>query len=79
MNYLTNKEQKQLITLLEKANVIWQYYEKEHIADDLSNKEWEEFVALYQDNFCEGAYFVVDDLLGDYRYELENKEKNNGR
>jgi len=74
---LTNKEQEQLITLLEKANVIWQYYEKEHIADDLSHEEWKEFVALYQDNFCEGAYFVVDDLLGDYRAELEDKEKNN--
>ena len=74
MSYLTKKEHKQLRDLLEKANVIWQIYQKEHIADDLSHEEWEEFVALYQDNFCEGAYFVVDDLVGDYRAELEDKE-----
>jgi hypothetical protein len=78
MSYLTNKEHVELITLLKKANVIWQIYEKEHIADDLSHEEWDKFVALYQDNFCEGAYFVVDDLIEDYRTELENKEENNG-
>ena len=76
---LTETEQKQLWHLLDKANVIWQYYEKENIANDLSDKEWEEFVSLYQDNFCEGAYFVVDDLIGDYRAELEDKENNNER
>ena len=75
---LTNKEQEQLITLLEKANVIWQYYEKEHIADDLSDKEWKEFVALHQDNFSDGAFYVADELLDVYKYDLKNKEKNNG-
>lgn len=72
---LTDKEHTQLITLLGKANVIWQFYEKEHIADDLSDKEWKEFVALYQDNFCEGAYYVVDDLLGDYQHHLTMKKE----
>jgi len=72
---LTNKEQQQLWDLLEKANVIWQYYEKENIAKELSDKEWDEFVALNQDNFCEGAYFVIDDLLGDYQHHLKMKEQ----
>lgn len=72
---LTIKEEKQLKFLIRKANVIWQYYEKNAIAKELSDKEWDEFVSLNQDNFCEGAYFVIDDLLGDYQHHLKMKEQ----
>ena len=34
-NKLTDKEYDTLWKLLEKANVLWQYYEKEHIAEPL--------------------------------------------
>lgn len=74
---LTEKQENQLRYLLKKANVIWQYYEKDNIAEHLTNEQWSSFVAKKQDNFCEGACYVVMDILGEFECEL--KENENGR
>lgn len=76
---LTNKEHEQLRTLIEKANILWQYYEKDDLAQDLTDKQWNEFIGLYQDNFCDGAFYVADELLDVYKYDLKNKENKNDR
>ena len=39
VGYLTEKETKQLHTLLDKACVLHSYYDKHHVDEDMSNKE----------------------------------------
>jgi len=35
------------------SKVLWQIIEKKHVNDELSNKKWEEFINVKQDNFSE--------------------------
>ena len=35
------------------SKVLWQIIEKKHINNKLSNKKWEEFINVKQDNFSE--------------------------
>jgi len=63
---LTEKEQKQLWYLLEKANVLWQYFEKQHIAEDLTDKQWEKFIEEYQDGFANGTYYTALDCVEEF-------------
>jgi hypothetical protein len=72
---LNVKEEQQLRDLLKKANVIWQYYEKENIAEHLTDEQWSKFVSTKQDNFCEGACYVVMDILGEFESELNTEVK----
>ena len=48
---LNEKELNQLHDLLDKACVLWQYYDKEHVDENMSDKEWKDYVAERQDAF----------------------------
>ena len=37
---LNQKETNQLHNLLDKACILWQYYEKEHVDENMSDEEW---------------------------------------
>ena len=71
-NKLTDKEYDTLWRLLEKADVLWQYFEKEHIAEDLTDEQWNKFIEDKQDGFSDSVYetamicvedFEVDDKI----------------
>tara|TARA_Y100001938_G_C8088024_1_gene433277 strand:+ start:2419 stop:2613 length:195 start_codon:yes stop_codon:yes gene_type:complete len=61
---LTEKELTQLHELLDKACVLWQYYEKEHvdINDEMSDDEWESFVDEKQDAFAIACESALEDI-----------------
>ena len=71
-NKLTDKEYDTLWRLLEKADVLWQYFEKEHIAEDFTDEQWNKFIEDKQDGFSDSVYetamicvedFEVDDKI----------------
>ena len=73
-NKLTDKEYDTLWRLLEKANVLWQYYEKEHIAEDFTDEQWNKFLEDYQDGFSDGTYYTALDCVQEFTGNLkENK------
>ena len=77
-NKLTDKEYDTLWRLLEKANVLWQYYEKEHIAEDLTDEQWNKFLEDKQDGFADSVYETARMCVVDF--EVDNKlvmEENN--
>tara|TARA_R100000655_G_scaffold108858_2_gene161782 strand:+ start:515 stop:730 length:216 start_codon:yes stop_codon:yes gene_type:complete len=63
---LNQEETNQLHNLLDKACILWQYYEKEHVDSDMSNKEWEQFVSINKEVFSDGCMSV---LMNDLDYE----------
>ncbi len=73
-NKLTDKEYDTLWRLLEKADVLWQYFEKEHIAEDLTDEQWNKFLEDYQDGFSDGTYYTALDCVQEFTGNLkENK------
>tara|TARA_R100000152_G_C6656969_1_gene96941 strand:+ start:400 stop:630 length:231 start_codon:yes stop_codon:yes gene_type:complete len=73
-NGLTDKEYDTLWRLLEKAGVLWQYFEKEHIAEDLTDEQWNKFLEDYQDGFSDGTYYTALDCVQEFTGNLkENK------
>ena len=77
-NGLTDKEYDTLWRLLEKANVLWQYYEKEHIAEDFTDEQWNKFLEDKQDGFADSVYETAMICVVDF--EVDNKlvmEENN--
>tara|TARA_B100001939_G_scaffold124368_1_gene107856 strand:+ start:909 stop:1160 length:252 start_codon:yes stop_codon:yes gene_type:complete len=77
-NKLTDKEYDTLWRLLEKAGVLWQYFEKEHIAEDLTDEQWNKFLEDYQDGFSDGVYETAMICVSDFK--VDNKlvmEENN--
>ena len=70
-NGLTDKEYDTLWRLLEKANVLWQYYEKEHIAEDFTDEQWNKFLEDKQDGFADSVYETARICVVDF--EIENK------
>lgn len=59
VGYLTEKETNQLHALLDKACVLHSYYDKHHVDEDMSNKEWEAFVKKNNNAFSDGCLEVV--------------------
>jgi hypothetical protein len=41
---LNEKETQQFYDLINKAVILCQWYEKEHVDEDMTDEEWEEFV-----------------------------------
>ena len=77
-NGLTDKEYDTLWRLLEKANVLWQYYEKEHIAEDFTDEQWNKFLEDKQDGFADSVYETARICVIDF--QIDNKlimEENN--
>jgi hypothetical protein len=77
-NGLTDKEYDTLWRLLEKANVLWQYYEKEHIAEDFTDEQWNKFLEDKQDGFADSVYETARICVVDF--QIDNKlimEENN--
>ena len=74
-NNLTDKEYDTLWRLLEKANVLWQYYEKEHIAEDFTDEQWNKFLEDKQDGFADSVYETA--MICVYAFEVDNMEENN--
>ena len=73
-NKLTDKEYDTLWRLLEKADVLWQQFEKEHIAEDLTDEQWNKFLEDYQDGFSDGTYYTALDCVQEFTGNLkENK------
>ena len=73
-NKLTDKEYDTLWRLLEKADVLWQYFEKEYIAEDLTDEQWNKFLEDYQDGFSDGTYYTALDCVQEFTGNLkENK------
>lgn len=63
---LNQEETNQLHNLLDKACILWQYYEKEHVDSDMSNEEWKKFVKINDNAFSDGCMSV---LMNDLNYE----------
>ena len=59
---LNEKELNQLHDLLDKACVLWQYYDKEHVDESMSNKEWENYVKEKQDTFAIACEDTLEDI-----------------
>ncbi len=72
-NKLTDKEYDTLWRLLEKAGVLWQYFEKEHIAEDLTDEQWNKFLEDYQDGFSDGTYYTALDCVQEFTGNLNEK------
>tara|TARA_Y100000004_G_scaffold5877_1_gene6826 strand:- start:902 stop:1162 length:261 start_codon:yes stop_codon:yes gene_type:complete len=70
-NGLTDKEYDTLWRLLEKANVLWQYYEKEHIAEDFTDEQWNKFLEDYQDGFADSVYETARICVVDFQIDNE--------
>lgn len=70
-NNLTDKEYDILWELLEKANVLWQYYEKDHIAQDLTDEQWNKFLIDCQDGFSDGTYETAMICVSDFEVDNE--------
>ena len=66
-NKLTDKEYDTLLRLLEKANVLWQYYEKEHIAEDFTDEQWNKFLKDKQDGFADSVYETARICVVDFQ------------
>ena len=61
--YLSNqKETNQLHNLLDKACILWQYYEKEHVDENMSDEEWKDFVQEKYDDFSNGCCEVLESV-----------------
>ena len=69
-NNLTDKEYDTLWELLERANVLWQYFEKDHIAQDLTDEQWNKFLADKQDGFAEGVYETAMICVSDFQDKI---------
>ena len=74
-NKLTDKEYDTLWRLLEKAGVLWQYFEKEHIAEDLTGEQWIKFLEDYQDGFSDGTYYTALDCVQEFTRNLEENNE----
>ena len=61
---LNPKEEQQLHYLLDKACILWQYYDKEHVDYDesMSDDEWESFVREKQDAFASACEMALEDI-----------------
>ena len=59
---LNEKELNQLHDLLDKACVLWQYYDKEHVDENMSDKEWKEFVDEKELAFADACSEALDDI-----------------
>ena len=70
-NGLTDKEYDTLWRLLEKANVLWQYYEKEHIAEDFTDEQWNKFLEDKQDGFADSVYETARICVVDFQIDNE--------
>ena len=73
-NKLTDKEYDTLWRLLEKADVLWQYFEKEHIAEDLTDDQWNKFLEDYQDGFSDGTYYTALDCVQEFTGNLKEEQ-----
>lgn len=73
-NKLTDKEYDTLWRLLEKADVLWQYFEKEHIAEDLTDEQWNKFLEDYQDGFSDGTYYTALDCVQEFTGNLKEEQ-----
>ena len=62
---LNEKELNQLHDLLDKACVLWQYYDKEHVDENMSDKEWKDYVAERQDAFSIACGNTLEDIKWD--------------
>ena len=74
-NKLTDKEYDTLWRLLEKAGVLWQYFEKEHIAEDLTDEQWNKFLVDYQDGFSDGTYYTALECVQEFTGNLEENNE----
>jgi len=74
-NNLTDKEYDTLWELLERANVLWQYFEKDHIAQDLTDEQWNKFLADKQDGFADSVYETAMICVSDFEMEENNESK----
>ena len=59
---LNQKETNQLHNLLDKACILWQYYEKEHVDENMSYEEWKDFVQVKYDDFSNGCCEVLESV-----------------
>ena len=55
---LNEKELNQLHDLLDKACVLWQYYDKEHVDENMSDKAWKDYDAERQDAFSNACGYT---------------------
>ena len=69
-NKLTDKEYDTLWRLLEKANVLWQYFEKDHIAEELTDEQWNKFLVDYQDGFADGVVETAMICVSDFQDKI---------
>ena len=69
---LTSKETEMFYNLIDKGKFLYQWFEKEHIAEDFTDEQWNKFIEDKQDGFSDSVYetamicvedFEVDDKI----------------
>ena len=48
---LTSKETEMFYNLIDKGKFLYQWFEKEHIAEDFTDEQWNKFIEDKQDGF----------------------------
>ena len=63
---------------METKNTLWQYLDKEHldINNELSQKQWNDFVEKYNDCFANECSTVGQDLFYEFINKPQAKERN---
>lgn len=59
---LNEKETQQFYDLINKGVILCQWYEKEHVDENMSDEEWEEFVDEKQDAFADACGDALEDI-----------------
>ena len=52
--------------LLKKEYVIFEFFGKEQIGEELTNKQWDKFVKTYNDKFANGSYEVAKECIREF-------------
>lgn len=59
---LNEKETQQFYDLINKGVILCQWYEKEHVDENMSDKEWQEFVDEKKDAFAISCENALEDI-----------------
>ena len=71
---LTSKETEMFYNLIDKGKFLYQWFEKEHIAEDLTDEQWNKFLEDYQDGFSDGTYYTALDCVQEFTGNLKEEQ-----
>ena len=50
----------------QEEKVLWEYFGKEQIGKEMTDKQWEQFLKQYQDKFANAAYHIAFDCVAEF-------------